>query len=536
MINARKYLTVVVFAAFFAAMATNSCDNDEKNIAVTGVELNETYIELVPGNVFNLIATVKPDNATNKTVNWSSANDEVAEVDQSGKVTAKAEGQTVIMAKPEDGAIQPATCIVKVEFGFVTVQGITVQPDFVLFESIGEQATLNFATTPANATTQTVSWSIVAGQPTNVVSISNAGVITALTNGETKVMVTSAEGNGQFFDVCDIMVHVPVTGVELQSKLNLEVNDATTLNATVLPASAAITNVNWTSSNPAVATVVNGQVIALQKGVTTIRAASADNADIFAQCEVTVGVYTDLDRTNWFAAPETRISNNEPLVNAGIVTVDNKNRSPYLSHKLPYDNRVDITNVQGADGLNNPSAHFDNDSRTYLMMVKGIGGRGEAGGIIHTLGGVRIDAVGEKPWFIIRLSQTEPQQFNAFRIRYRESSPIPNVQMKPRALLILGSNNDDCLTNESAWTLISDQAVELPNSELNTQYDAARIPSTAGIFNNATGYNVETGNVYLYNTGNYRYIKVIFDRWWTQHPSGEGNTLQIAEFWLGNFE
>ena len=67
-------------------------------VAVTSVELNRTSLTLKPGETATLVATVKPDNATDKTVTWSSSKPEIASVDAMGKVTAIIEGATVITA------------------------------------------------------------------------------------------------------------------------------------------------------------------------------------------------------------------------------------------------------------------------------------------------------------------------------------------------------------------------------------------------------------------------------------------------------
>ena len=55
---------------------------------------------------------MKPDNATNKTVIWSSSNASVASVDANGTVTAVAEGSATITAKAGD---KSATCTVTVK-------------------------------------------------------------------------------------------------------------------------------------------------------------------------------------------------------------------------------------------------------------------------------------------------------------------------------------------------------------------------------------------------------------------------------------
>ncbi len=59
-------------------------------VPVTGVSLNKTALALDEGESESLIATVIPDNATNKKVTWKSSDTSVATVNASGKVTAQA--------------------------------------------------------------------------------------------------------------------------------------------------------------------------------------------------------------------------------------------------------------------------------------------------------------------------------------------------------------------------------------------------------------------------------------------------------------
>lgn len=67
-------------------------------VAVTGINLNKTTLALTEGNSETLIATVTPENATDKTVTWTSSKPSVATV-ENGKVTAVAAGNAIITAK-----------------------------------------------------------------------------------------------------------------------------------------------------------------------------------------------------------------------------------------------------------------------------------------------------------------------------------------------------------------------------------------------------------------------------------------------------
>ncbi|WP_455599554.1 Ig-like domain-containing protein, partial [Cloacibacillus sp.] len=80
-------------------------------VLVTGVSLDVTELTLNIGESKKLTATVKPDDATYKTVTWTSSDPAAAAVDESGKVTAMLAGTTVITAKAGE---KSATCTVTV--------------------------------------------------------------------------------------------------------------------------------------------------------------------------------------------------------------------------------------------------------------------------------------------------------------------------------------------------------------------------------------------------------------------------------------
>ncbi|MCD7953859.1 MAG: Ig-like domain-containing protein [Synergistaceae bacterium] len=80
-------------------------------VPVAGVSIDVTELTLDVGANKKLTATVKPDNATDKEVAWTSANPAVAAVDESGKVTALSVGTTVVTAKAGE---KSAACTVTV--------------------------------------------------------------------------------------------------------------------------------------------------------------------------------------------------------------------------------------------------------------------------------------------------------------------------------------------------------------------------------------------------------------------------------------
>ena len=72
-------------------------------VKVTSISINEHSVNLKQGETFQLIATVQPDNATNKKVIWSSSNETIASVSQDGLVTVNSAGEANITVTTEDG-------------------------------------------------------------------------------------------------------------------------------------------------------------------------------------------------------------------------------------------------------------------------------------------------------------------------------------------------------------------------------------------------------------------------------------------------
>lgn len=87
-------------------------DEPDTPVEVTGITLNKTAIELAEWETIALQATVVPENATEKTVTWSSSDASVATVDADGIVTAVAAGEAIITATVAEFT---ATCVVTVE-------------------------------------------------------------------------------------------------------------------------------------------------------------------------------------------------------------------------------------------------------------------------------------------------------------------------------------------------------------------------------------------------------------------------------------
>jgi transglutaminase/protease-like cytokinesis protein 3 len=122
--------------------------SDSGTVPVSGVSLDKTTLTLTTGNTETLTATVAPNNATNKTVSWSSSNSSVATV-SNGTVSAVAAGTATITVTTTDGA-KTAICT-------VTVTAATGSGNITIAQPGISDADLTFSGTSPYSGTFTVS-------------------------------------------------------------------------------------------------------------------------------------------------------------------------------------------------------------------------------------------------------------------------------------------------------------------------------------------------------------------------------------------
>ena len=273
--------TAIVTAKAGDKTATCTVIVMKTDIPVESITLDKYYLELTEGETGTITATVKPDNATNKTVTWSSSNPTIAAVDQNGTVTAVAEGTATITAKASD---KTATCTVTVMKGNVPVESLTLDKSSLELTE-GETATLIATVKPDNATDKTVTWS--SSNPW-VATVDQNGQITAVRAGEATITATV----GGKYAYCTLIVknkEIAVESITLdKTSLELFEGEVAMLYATVLPWNAPDKTVTWTSSNPSVATVdQDGRVTALHEGTAAITAKAGDKT---ATCTITVKI------------------------------------------------------------------------------------------------------------------------------------------------------------------------------------------------------------------------------------------------------
>ncbi|PXX52375.1 uncharacterized protein YjdB [Hungatella effluvii] len=270
------------------------------SIPVKGVELNHTALTLYTNKSpesAQLSAVVKPEDATNQTVNWSSSAPDIAKVDNNGLISAVSPGEAIITATTVDGG-KTASCMVTVEEETMVptpVTGVTLNLDELTLytDKAPDTAELFAEIQPRDATNQTVTWNSSAP---DIAKVDNNGLIRAVSPG--KAIITATTVDGGKTASCMVTVEAettaptPVTGVTLNlDELTLytdKVPDTAVLFAEIQPRNATNQTVTWNSSAPDIAAVDSGgRVRAISPGLAVITVTTVDGGRT-ASCAVTV--------------------------------------------------------------------------------------------------------------------------------------------------------------------------------------------------------------------------------------------------------
>ena len=266
--------------AVFMGFALASCSVVVQPV-LSGVEINKEATTLEVGQTETLTATIKPELLAEEatTIRWSTSDNTVASVNDSGLVTALKEGTATIKVTVTSGRFtKEDTCLVTV---VQPVSGVTLDKTSASLK-VGDNVKLTPTVLPNNATNKAVTW---ATSDSNVATV-NDGLVSAIKSGSATITVTTVDGNKKA--TCTITVIQPVSGVVLDKQSHtLNVGENFTLTATVNPADADNKEVTWSSSNTSVATVNNGVVTAVKAGTTTITVKTVDG-NKEASCVVTV--------------------------------------------------------------------------------------------------------------------------------------------------------------------------------------------------------------------------------------------------------
>lgn len=158
-------------------------------IPVADLYMNTPKIEVAVGESTKLTVTVLPVNATNKKIIWTSSDESIAKV-KDGKVEGVSLGSAIITAQAEDGG-RTISCRVTVTNATVHVDRLSMNVTSLSL-TVGQSYTLIPVYTPVNATNKTATWKT---EKSNVATVTNAGLVKAVSPGISRITATSTDGN-----------------------------------------------------------------------------------------------------------------------------------------------------------------------------------------------------------------------------------------------------------------------------------------------------------------------------------------------------
>lgn len=179
-------------------------NNDVNNLRVTGVSLDKTAVTLETGKAIVLEARIRPTNAANKNVVWSSSKTDIASVDKNGVVTALKDGRSLITVSTIDGGYT-AFCLVTVTDKAgdnEEATGFRLNKELVSLK-MGKSQRIVPIFSPSGAKGLKIEWD---SNDKNVAVVSEGGWVTGLKGGYTEITATASTKDGKYSDTCVVYV------------------------------------------------------------------------------------------------------------------------------------------------------------------------------------------------------------------------------------------------------------------------------------------------------------------------------------------
>lgn len=285
-------------------LALYGCDdpdnNGEDKVNITGVVIEGNPTQMEVGETKQLTARVEPENAPQEVV-WSSKNEEIATVDETGLVTAVGEGLAEIVATSKSNNRHSRTVTIQVVKPIVydDPTGVEISTSVLEFE-VGSRINLKATVFPNEPNEETgtagarqdVLWE---SSDENIATVEANGRVTGVAVGEVTITV-KVVANPELTDSITLLVKEPTegdlpdqpTGIIVFGDTEVEEGVKVTLNAIVLP-SGISQNVVWSSEDPQIATVDDrGIVTTLAPGKARIKVASTLDLNVFRIYEIDV--------------------------------------------------------------------------------------------------------------------------------------------------------------------------------------------------------------------------------------------------------
>ncbi len=258
-----------------------------KKIKTIAFKKYDKTLTIKKGESLKLNVTITPKKATNKKLKWKSSKKKVVSVNSKGVIKGKKKGSSTITVQTTDGT--KLKLKLKVTVG-QKVNSIAFSNRDQLKELVvGETFRLKTQILPSNASNKKLIWT---SSNAKVATVDSKGNITGKSNGVVKITAKATDGtNKKVSTTITVVTKMKSVKLSLKSKsayctaLNeyavyMKKGSKCTLETEIKPATTSNKTLEWSSSNPKVATVSSdGKVQTVGVGVTLITAKSIDGSN-----------------------------------------------------------------------------------------------------------------------------------------------------------------------------------------------------------------------------------------------------------------
>lgn len=233
---------------FCEVRATGGATSTRSNVAKVTIKIKATAITISPkpttlleSTTVQLIGTITPSNTSNTSITWSTSDSSIANVNAVGLLTTTKAGSVLITATID--GVQDVWTLNVVKF--VPVSTISNIPTSLL---VGQVSVLAPTLAPANATNQTIAWSIIDGGSTSATLVGNTLTVPASGIVTIRAQVDNGQNLGaayiQDFTIRVDVGYVPVTSIAL-SQIQGRAGENISLSGVVAPVNATNKTVIW---------------------------------------------------------------------------------------------------------------------------------------------------------------------------------------------------------------------------------------------------------------------------------------------------
>ncbi|MCH5209348.1 MAG: Ig-like domain-containing protein [Oscillospiraceae bacterium] len=249
-------------------------DHREKTHVGLKLSWTDGAVDLSSGQAeIKISAKVYPVNLKYKKIEWQSSDDEIADVDDGGKITVAKAGKVQISAAlPEYGKSSSATLEAR-----QPVTGIFMPTSTITLYTNDTSRLLTARIFPEDATNSNVIWK---SKNTNIARVDSMGNVKPVGVGMTEITATTEDGGFEgkcFVSVVNPSVDVNALSVHNENDMRITVGESVNAIVTVSPSNAKNKTLSWSSDNEGVA-VVNqtGRVLGIGAGDANITVKSVN--------------------------------------------------------------------------------------------------------------------------------------------------------------------------------------------------------------------------------------------------------------------